>query len=250
MTTAHSIGMLLLGVALLSPISASRAFTVCGGVDGTSPRVPCDCGDTVGITPTILSATDPVTRKVCSAADGVATLLVGRLVTLDMKAVTLRCDTSVGFIAGLLIRDGVTVDGGGGIIDGCDIGIDGRGSDSLIIGVTARNGGDGFMLLGNHNQLIRNLCNNNVFNGIVVRGNANILDRNYCKGNAGDGISVLGNDNQLHHNQGRSNGGHGVVASPFGGANQSDGRNYGTGNALSSQCNIDGHSTRPSGKYC
>src|SRR5262245_66128230 len=117
MTKAHSIWMLLLGVALLSPISASRAFAFCGGVDGTSPRVPCDCGDTVGITPTILSATDPVTRKVCSAADGVAALVVGRLVNLDMKAATLRCDTSVGFIAGLLIRAGVTVAGRAGILD-------------------------------------------------------------------------------------------------------------------------------------
>ena len=250
MTRAHSIWMLLLGVALLSPISASRAFTVCGGVDGTSPRVPCDCGDTVGITPTILSATDPVTRKVCTAADGVAALLVGRLVNLNMKAATLRCDTSGGFIAGVRIGDGVTVDGGGGIIEGCDIGIFGSASNSLIIGVTARNGGDGFSLSGNHNQLVRNLCNDNFFKGIFVRGNANILDRNYCKGNAGDGIAVLGNANQLHHNQGRSNGGHGVVASPFGGANQSDSRNYGTGNTLSPQCEIDGHSTTSSGKYC
>src|SRR5262245_14793257 len=250
MTRAHSIWMLWLGVALLSPISASSAFALCGGVDGTLPRVPCDCGDTVGITPTILSATDPVTRKVCTAADGMAALFVSRLVNLNMKAATLRCDTSQGFIAGLRIRDGVTVDGGGGIIEGCDIGIFGSASNSLITRVTARNGGDGFALTGDHNRLVRNLCNDSVFNGIFVRGDANILDRNYCKGNGGDGIAVLGNANQLRHNQGRSNGGHGVVASPFGGANQSDGRNYGTGNALTPQCEIDGHSITPSGKYC
>src|SRR5215510_14303993 len=106
MTRAHSIWMLWLGVALLSPISASSAFALCGGVDGTLPRVPCDCGDTVGITPTILSATDAVTRKVCTAADGMAALFVSRLVNLNMKAATLRCDTSRGFIAGLRIRDG------------------------------------------------------------------------------------------------------------------------------------------------
>src|SRR5262245_1699199 len=186
MAKAHVIWMALLGVALLNPVSARSAFAQCGGVDGTSPRVPCDCGDTVGITPTILSATDPVTRKVCSAADGVAALVVGRLVNLNMKAATLRCDTSVGFIAGLLIRDGATVDGGGGIIDGCDIGIDGRGSNSLIVGVTARNGGDGFMLLGNHNQLIRNRSTNNPFNGTAARGTANTTASNNARGKAGE----------------------------------------------------------------
>jgi len=260
MKKAHWIWMLLLGVAMLSIFSASSAFAFCGGVDGSVPRVPCDCGDTVNISPTILSATDPVTGKVCTAAAGSAALFVDPGVTLNMKSAILRCDNSFGSIIGVwILGNGVTVDGGSGIIDGCDIGVFGGlfgTSNSTIQRVTARNGGTGIslggippILLSTNNTLVRNLCDNNAGDGIFILGAGNTLDRNYCKGNGGNGISVLGRRNDLRHNQGRNNDGHGVLV--IGGGNITDERNYATGNKTPPDCLFDGNApVTTNGKYC
>ena len=83
-----------------------------------------------------------------------------------------------------------------------------------------------------------------------MRGDGNLLERNYCQKNVDTGIVAIG-ANTLNHNQGRNNGGQGVFAASFsvGGLVQTDRRNYGIGNAVTPDCEIDGH-TGTSGRYC
>jgi hypothetical protein len=256
MKNARWIWPFLLSVAMLPTFASSSAFA-CGGVDGVPSKVPCSCGDTVDISPTILNAKDPVTTSVCTPASGLAALFVNPDVNLKVSSARIRCDNrSAPMVGILLLGDGVTIDGGSGTIEGCDVGIYVPTSHNTIERVAVRNGFSVGILAvgvfvegGDDNTLRHILCDNFLF-GILVLGDGNLLERNYCQKNVDTGIMAVG-ANTLNHNQGRNNGGQGVFAASFsvGGPVQTDRRNYGIGNAVTPDCEIDGH-TGTSGRYC
>jgi len=254
MKKANRIWLLLFGVAMLATFSASSAWAAaCGDADPSVPVLdrPCSCGDIVD-TDTHLNASDPVLTSLCSPVG----LFVAGGVNLDVSSAHIRCDTSSGaFTTGLwLIGNGVTIDGGSGIIEGCDIGIYVPTSNNTIESLAVRDGGSVgvFVDFGNNNTLRKIWCDDYDFNGIFVIGDGNLLERNYCQGNGQTGILAIG-ANTLNHNQGRNNGGQGVVAVPFlffGAPPQTDRRNYGTANDLKPDCEINFQSATANGKYC
>ena len=245
----------VIAMAILNGFVASGAGAKdCGDTTGPPPNVdvPCDCGDTV-TTDTDLDASDPVLRQACGLP---AALLVAGGVRLDVSSARIRCLPSTGpaTIGLWLTGNGVSIGGGGGIIELCDIGILVPTSHNTIEGVTVTKGGSvGVLVNFADDNTLRNIrCNEYTFFGIQVIGDGNVLERNYCQRNGLTGIIAVGS-NTLNHNQGRNNGGQGVVAGPFflGPPAQTDRRNYATGNGASPQCEIvDGLPPLANGKYC
>lgn len=252
------IALLSFGIAAGALFSATSALAVdalCGGLPGPD-KIPCACGDIV-VTDTILDASDPVLKGGCFPVGlfVVGEPLVEVGVTLDAHALNPSrpglCDRSLGFTTGIfIVGDNVTISRG--VIRGCDEGIFGLTSGSTIERVIASGGSDaGIIIVGDSNALLANLCHDNALEGLVVFGDDNRLEQNYCARNGrdvgADGIVVLGDDNRLNRNRGERNGAQGVRSFPIFGANSSDGRNYGKGNAVAPDCQIDFH---PGGTYC
>jgi len=250
MKKAHWLWLLLFGVATLATFSASSALAggPCGG--NAPSKVPCSCGDTV-TKDTHLNASDPVLTSVCGPP---AALFVAAKVNLDVSSAHIRCVEGAGTVGIWILGNGVTIGGGSGIIEECDIGIYVPTSNNTIESVTVRDGESTgiYVFFGNNNTLRRIWCDDFDFNGIFVLGDGNLLERNYCQGNEGTGIVAFG-ANTLNHNQGRNNGGQGVWAGPFlfGSPPKTDGRNYATGNDVKPDCEINGRSVPGTGgRYC
>ena len=109
-------------------------------------------------------------------------------------------------------------------------------------------GADGLSIVGDGNSLEHNRCEKNGRDGIAVLGANNILIRNQATANGRQGVVAVGDGNDFFTNRATNNGGDGVIGDGFG--LSTDGRNYGTGNRGGTNCQIDGFSPSPGGRYC
>jgi hypothetical protein len=232
----------------------------------------CACDDTMVVPGTTLSRLDPVTLGPCPFPRALTVVA-----DLDLGNRTIACVPGSG-AAGIVIEaNDITVKNG--TVRDCDLGISTppfgtTGTTILglwlidnvtnlqIIGAGPRDNeirdnvaigdgtNEGFVIVGEHNKLIGNRCEDHGGDGINVAGDFNVLEFNFCLTNGGDGIHVEGDNNKLNSNQARTNTGNGVFARPGVGGVPTDTnrRNYGTGNGLKN-CDIDGKPPIAK-KYC
>jgi len=251
---------------LLALVASPAHAAPCGGI------IPCNCGDTVTTNTTLISTDPVVSHEVGTVCAGPGPALrVAAGVTLNISGLTIRCESNAGSQVGIdIIGDNATVRKG--IIKNCGLGVHGATSHSTVLSnrflndrigvnlvgddntlqsnVSIGDGvvsDEGFVILGDGNDILSNRCQSHKFEGLFVGGSGNTLERNYCLGNGTEGIIVIGTANTFNRNIGKNNGGHGVFGP--GPANTTDGLNYASGNGLTPQCVINGQSS-PDGRRC
>lgn len=179
--------------------SPARAADTCGG------NIPCQCGNTLTASRTLVSGVDPIVASTCTG-DGL--IINTAEVVLDLNGNKLR---GSGSGAGVLIDNGVNnvtikkgrVDGfQTGIGTGTEIDTAGTTNGSTIEGIRPNvNTGHGILLKGDNNDLIGILAKRSGINGVTVIGNNNLFQDHNDEYNGFHGLFVQGDFNQLIDNR-------------------------------------------------
>ena len=219
-----------LGVVAL-PAKAPAIDGSCGGA------VPCDCGDRVLASRTLILGVDPITTKICD--EGGLLFFVAENLTLDLGGNTLRGSCPGEREIGIEINRSSRIIVRNGRIIGFDIGIEGNGvADTLVSLVQVLdscNTGISFSLIGVNRIegcIVRNTTGTVKDvgliggDGIVVDGETNTVHLCRAESNAGQGLAVHGTGNTVTRNIVLHSGSDGVVIGGSGATVMQNQSNY------------------------
>jgi hypothetical protein len=209
-------------LALVTLVGLSTQAAALGGICGGA--IPCECGDRVVESRTLVPGVDPITTTICPL--GGLFFFFDDNVTLDLGGSTLRGSCAGDDEFGIEINKSAGVTVRNGRIFGFDVGILGNGAigatvskvqvlescksgiDFNLIGgnrfeqcIVRRSGGDGIVVIGDDNTVHLCRSESNLGRGLVMHGSGNVATRNIVLYSGSDGVEIGGAEAVVELNQ-------------------------------------------------